>query len=1106
MKVNCTKALSRATIMSLILAAALSTSPVKAAEGQVTTVGGTSIYETAAKVATTNWTSSKNVVLVCGEGYADAVSGSVLAKQLDAPILLTTTGSLNSYAKTALDTLKPQNIYVIGGTASVSQSVRDGLRNSSYNLIELSGKDRYETNVAVANQLVKLGVDPGNVMVVGGEGFSDVLSVTPVAAAKGQILLLGINDNKVLKPVLDFVKTNNSKVTVVGTKNTITDSTYATLGAVKRVDGGADRFQTNLNVLNEYKDDLKNSKLYVANASEDRYADALIASSLAGKWAAPLVLVDTDNSTATSNAISYIKNKAIDTTDVNAIAETGVISDNVISKINSAIPLPNSPTVKSVTANGLNQVKVVFNTDVDKDSAEHITNYQIDGEELGRTSETDCVAYLENDKRTVDITFSNPFDQSKNVSFTVKNAILDSSSNKTIDKFDKDITFSVNGLPTLESVKSRGGNKLIVKFSQPIKMTSDNLSSIKINKQSLLNYSLNKSETKFQGESNDWSDNVELYFDAPLPIGENTITVPNGDSTKSFYAAGGFPLKGSSLDFNVDTESGNPKITDVHADSSGVMYITYDRTMDQQTALENTNYKINGSTIGVSSSDICFDTNSDDKVVKIKGLSYMFKNGENRLTVDDNVEDTYGNFISEQNLTFNVGNDNLKPQVVNATLIDNKTLRVKFNKDVNNSNATNKANYKIVDSDGMDVSYKVDYITSVNDSDGNDNRLFDIKFKDSDRLKDSEYTLTVRNVMDTATPPNVMETYTGQVSGTDSEGVAVDSIIRNVSNENQIVVFFNKVMDEASITNPSNYQFMNGIGETQNLPASTNITASADDKSVVIEFPSSYTIGDSQYASYVKKLSVANVKDKNGNTLSSTYSSTIGTDYNNGPKLIDNTAKMTFENDDIVVRFSLTDTLDIVSANDFRVDGQTPDRCSMSGKDVILTFRSGIKNNDKINTIKSAGSSTTLNVYGSTSLDAAGRRLQSGSDKVLIPPITRSDSWLAESNHNNGTNPAVTIDFNQDIDDDARSSYYDDFLFTNKTTGQTLTATSITIDGSKVIYYFDRGTISSGDVVGVRANPISSSYSIRSKEDDDGNYSVFSPFTDDLKERTLTAR
>ncbi|RMC96524.1 cell wall-binding repeat-containing protein [Clostridium autoethanogenum] len=58
----------------------LSVGSVKAAQGQPTRVSGDNRYATAAKVATTNWTTSDNVVLVSGEGYADAVSASALAK------------------------------------------------------------------------------------------------------------------------------------------------------------------------------------------------------------------------------------------------------------------------------------------------------------------------------------------------------------------------------------------------------------------------------------------------------------------------------------------------------------------------------------------------------------------------------------------------------------------------------------------------------------------------------------------------------------------------------------------------------------------------------------------------------------------------------------------------------------------------------------------------------------------------------------------------------------------------------------------------------------------------------------------------------------------
>ncbi|MCI1996971.1 MAG: cell wall-binding repeat-containing protein, partial [Clostridium luticellarii] len=165
-----TKALASAALMSLVLTTALSAGPVKAAQGEVTRVSGADRYATASQVATTNWADgSDNVVLVSGEGYADAVSASALAKKLDAPILLTKSDSLSADAQTALETLKPKNIYVVGGTASISQSIRDELAKS-YTLTELGGANRYETNTAVAEELVKLGVSASDVLVVGGEG------------------------------------------------------------------------------------------------------------------------------------------------------------------------------------------------------------------------------------------------------------------------------------------------------------------------------------------------------------------------------------------------------------------------------------------------------------------------------------------------------------------------------------------------------------------------------------------------------------------------------------------------------------------------------------------------------------------------------------------------------------------------------------------------------------------------------------------------------------------------------------------------------------------------------------------------------------------------
>ncbi|OAA93817.1 cell wall-binding repeat-containing protein [Clostridium coskatii] len=332
------KKLGIVMFLSFILNIAFTYNSVKAYyEPTISRISGDNRYATAAKVAVTNWTTSDNVVLVSGEEYADAVSASSLAKKLDAPILLTTSNTLSPEAEYALNLLRIKNIYVIGGNASISQNIRDTLK-SKYTLTELEGSNRYETNIAVAKYLVKLGVSASNIIVASGEGFADALSVSSVAAAKGQILLLANNNKNSIQSSINFAKINCSKAVIVGTRDVISDSIKNTFGAnATRVNGGANRFDTNLAVLKTFKSDLKNDNLYVANASaaipDNLYADALVASALAGKYSAPLVLVDKDGTDATNNAMYYIKDTVSQNTHVQIIGGLSVIPDSIFDNI-----------------------------------------------------------------------------------------------------------------------------------------------------------------------------------------------------------------------------------------------------------------------------------------------------------------------------------------------------------------------------------------------------------------------------------------------------------------------------------------------------------------------------------------------------------------------------------------------------------------------------------------------------------------------------------------------------------------------------------------------------------------------------------------------------
>ncbi len=332
-----TRMLASATALGIVLTM-LPSGNVKAAPGDVNKMPGKDRYETAANVATANWKEgAEDVIIASGEGYADSLSASVLAKKLNAPIILTKSEELHKSAKETLKTLKAKNLYVIGGNASVSQSIRDDLKKEGYALTELGGKNRFETNLAIANYLVeKHNVKVDEILVVNGkDGFSDALSAAPVAAAKGQILLIVGKDPSTADLASKFIQKHNSKVTVIGTEGVIPKAVYDKLGAKERVTGGANRFETNLNIMKYFK--LNTDKLYVANATGDGYADALVASALAGRTGSQLILTHTKDSQETKNAIDHIKSIKNDKTEVGLVGGDSVIPQEVVNKIKEVV-------------------------------------------------------------------------------------------------------------------------------------------------------------------------------------------------------------------------------------------------------------------------------------------------------------------------------------------------------------------------------------------------------------------------------------------------------------------------------------------------------------------------------------------------------------------------------------------------------------------------------------------------------------------------------------------------------------------------------------------------------------------------------------------------
>lgn len=362
------KALASATVMSLILTSTLTATNVQAA-AEVTRTGGADRLTTAQEVAKQVFGKADTVVLVNGYGYADAVSATPLAKALNAPILLTSDAEKPSSDLVAtLASLGAKKVVIVGGTGVVKDSLKDELAKT-YTVERIAGSSRYETNANVAKEVLKLTKATKGVL-VSAAGYADALSVASIAAAKGMPVLFG-NAAEVPAEVKEAAK--GLELVAVGGTGVLPDSVLASVKAT-RVANGADRFDTNLKVLEYFKGDLKDvNNIFMAaggRAGDRAFADALVASAAAAKYGAPVVLTGLGASQAQKDAAAkYVADNKKADMKVTIVGGTGSVDENTFNAIKNIVnPVTGELAVDSVKAASANSFKVTFNKAVEDTS------------------------------------------------------------------------------------------------------------------------------------------------------------------------------------------------------------------------------------------------------------------------------------------------------------------------------------------------------------------------------------------------------------------------------------------------------------------------------------------------------------------------------------------------------------------------------------------------------------------------------------------------------------------------------------------------------------------------------------------------------------------
>ncbi|MDU5508548.1 cell wall-binding repeat-containing protein [Finegoldia magna] len=194
---------------------------------KVTRIAGKDRYETSAKVAAMS--NKKNIVIASGENFSDPLYASSYAYSNNAKILLSSGKTLSRETRDYLVRNKSKigNVTVVGGGKSISSSTVRYIQSvTGKNVGRISGRNRYEGSVKVANSMNK-----SKVFIASGEDFADALAISPLAQKLNAPILLsakGKLDTSVIAFLNNF-KNSIKDVFIVGGYRTIDNNVYGTV-------------------------------------------------------------------------------------------------------------------------------------------------------------------------------------------------------------------------------------------------------------------------------------------------------------------------------------------------------------------------------------------------------------------------------------------------------------------------------------------------------------------------------------------------------------------------------------------------------------------------------------------------------------------------------------------------------------------------------------------------------------------------------------------------------------------------------------------------------------------------------------------------------------
>lgn len=259
-------------------------------------ISGDDRYKTAVEISKNYSSTSKHAVVVNGQkGIVDALTATPYASLKKAPILMTQNNKLNEDTKKELTRRGIKTVDIIGGTASVSDSVKAEIEKMGITVNRIAGNSKYETSLKVAKEVDKIS-NISKIAVANGEVLADAVSVAAPAAQNKMPIILAHPSKGLDDATKTYIKGEGISTSyVIGGTSSVSNTTQNSLPGTKKRLEGTGRQETNAKVVKEFYDTTSHDNIYVTKSGQvnkaDEIADALAVGVLAAHNQDPVLIV-----------------------------------------------------------------------------------------------------------------------------------------------------------------------------------------------------------------------------------------------------------------------------------------------------------------------------------------------------------------------------------------------------------------------------------------------------------------------------------------------------------------------------------------------------------------------------------------------------------------------------------------------------------------------------------------------------------------------------------------------------------------------------------------------------------------------------------------------